>query len=160
MEKYRQFHPQIFKRCFGHTALSSISTLRQRKSGLNTSTPANCSRSFEQVLLLLSKLFFNQNLGVPERREKPKWEHCVSHNHGWHFDKVLLWSSSCISAVTYEANENCGSHSEQAGSPEISFPLNGSCWINALSLKVLMSWNTGGEGPTCHEQQCCWPHKK
>lgn len=41
-------------------------------------------------------------------------------------DKALLWSSSCISAVTYEANENHGSHSEQAGSPEISFPLNSS----------------------------------
>lgn len=41
-------------------------------------------------------------------------------------DKALLWSSSSISAVTYEANENRGSHSEQAGSPEISFPLNGS----------------------------------
>lgn len=41
-------------------------------------------------------------------------------------DKALLWSSSFISAVTFEANESHGSHSEQAGSPEISFPLNGS----------------------------------
>lgn len=129
---------------------------------LNPPTPTHSANGPLRKSCSCSKGFvFASSLGCQRGERSPNENSvCLITMNDTLTDKALLWSSFCISAVTYEANENRGSHSKQAGSPETSFPLYGSWWVNALSLKVLMSWNTGGEGPSCHAQHCCWPRKE
>lgn len=80
-------HLQMFKRCLGHAALSSIRAWGQGKNVPNPPAPTHTANGPSRKSCSCSQAFYSQHFQMAERTEKPKRGKCMSHNHGWwHFN--------------------------------------------------------------------------